>query len=225
MYIQITDHCNMTCAHCCFNCSPKKRNFMAFDTFKHAVQFAGERGETVVLGGGEPTLHPLFWMLFGAAMAEKGVESVWMATNGSQTDIALALAGIASGSERFGVALSQDAYHAEIDTRVVDRFYDLHLEIRNVTYNVVRQGRAKKTQVWQKEACPCSELFVDTKGHIYSCGCRKLEIGDVFDGFNGAGERLEEAVGRGDAYFGMCFFEKTADADVRRMRRWVSGRK
>ena len=59
MYIQITDHCNMTCAHCCYSCSPRKRNFMSKDVFVKALDLCDL--DDISIGGGEPTLHPLFW--------------------------------------------------------------------------------------------------------------------------------------------------------------------
>jgi len=40
MYIQITDHCNMSCGHCGFSCSSRKKNFMPVEIFKKALSFA-----------------------------------------------------------------------------------------------------------------------------------------------------------------------------------------
>jgi len=179
VYIQITDHCNMSCAHCCYSCGPKKRAFMNKETFKNALKLAASYGEVISLGGGEPTTHESFWEFFGLALGNRDIEYVWMATNGKIKDIAIALAEIASCSQKFGVALSQDAFHEKIDKSVVNVFHNAGLEIRDVTNNVVASGRAKRTMVWSRYGCCCEDVLIDPKGAIWSCGCKKLSLGNV----------------------------------------------
>ena len=179
MYIQITDHCNMACAHCCYSCSPRKKNFMSTSLFKATVNLAGVYGENIVIGGGEPTTHPKFWEIFGLSLSNPNVEYVWMATNGKIGNIAIALAGLSIGSEKFGVALSQDCYHEPINPKTVEFFQRAKLEIRNVSNRIIAAGRAKKTMTWQKVGCACEEITVDPNGNIWSCGCKKLLLGHV----------------------------------------------
>lgn len=197
----------MKCAHCAFSCGPKKKNFMELRVFEAALKLAGSYGETVVIGGGEPTLHPEFWLFLGLALGESNVENVWMATNGSQTKTAIALAGLAAGSDRLGVALSRDAYHERIDEAVSEAFARNQLEFRDVTYKVVRAGRAKRTQVWQREGCPCEEIFVDPGGYIYSCGCKRLKIGNVVFGLYPTGEALYSSGHEHGVNPGECLFD------------------
>jgi len=92
MYIQITDHCNMTCAHCGYSCSPRKKNFMTMDVFKAAVKYDPNY---ISIGGGEPTTHPLFWDMLVHAIVESDDVLPWLATNGKRTEDALRLAKLA----------------------------------------------------------------------------------------------------------------------------------
>jgi len=148
-------------------------------TFLAAVKFAADRGEYVAIGGGEPTIHPKFWQFLGIALGE--CEYVWLATNGKETRTALALAGLAKGSERLSVALSQDDWHEPINPIVVDAFRKAGLELRNVGKNdsPMAQGRAK---TWGREGCVCSTMIVRPDGAIKPCGCTSSPvIGDVFN--------------------------------------------
>jgi len=88
MYLQITTRCNMSCAHCCFSCTTQGED-MSIETFKNCLEFDNEY---IILGGGEPTIHPLFWQLLGLSISSG---EVWLATNGKETSIALALAKMA----------------------------------------------------------------------------------------------------------------------------------
>ncbi len=145
-------------------------------------------GEYIALGGGEPTLHPRFWEFIGLALGSDA-EEVWLATNGSQTKTTLALAKMAKGGI-LGVALSRDAYHDEIDPKVVKAFekkevahYDLHKnrddyrEIRTVK-DVKAAGRAKD---WGEEGCCCEGVIIDINGNIWACGCKTKQFGTVWE--------------------------------------------
>lgn len=188
MYIQITTRCNMKCAHCCFACSKTGKN-MPIATYRKVIELAAERGDTITLGGGEPTLHPYFWEILGLALGIPDCESVWLATNGSQTETALALANMARKGV-LGVALSQDDYHDPIDPKVIHAFtksksHDFactndndYREIRNVTGNEIQAGRSK----WGSEKCACEDLFVKPDGSLHICGCANSpKICSIFD--------------------------------------------
>lgn len=192
MYLQITSRCNMSCAHCCMKATAKGQD-MTPRTFRAAVQFAVEQDATISLGGGEPTIHPRFWEFLGLAIGS--VEYVWLATNGSQTDTAIALAKLARKGV-IGCALSQDPWHDSIDERVVKAFtkgreifgspesHDDAREVRNVS------GDVEKMSPWRDpedggdpNKCPCEELFVKPNGDVHMCGCPDSpKIGTVFAG-------------------------------------------
>jgi MoaA/NifB/PqqE/SkfB family radical SAM enzyme len=187
MYIQITTRCNMKCAHCCNACTKIGKD-MSMRTYRKAIEVAKERGDTITLGGGEPTLHRHFWEMIGLALGAD-CESVWLATNGSQTETALALANMARKGV-LGVALSQDDYHDPIDPKVVQAFtksksHDFsrtndndYREIRNVTSREIHAGRCN----WGSETCACEDLVVKPDGSVHVCGCANSpEIGSIFD--------------------------------------------
>lgn len=182
MYIQITTKCNMSCEHCIFSCEQgKPGEFMSRETFKKALSYAEGYGAFITIGGGEPTIHPKFWEFFGLAMASD-VEGVWMATNGSVTKTALALARIAKGDDHFfGIALSQDYYHDPIDERVVETFNNYGLEIRDVSEHVINKGAALDNGVGvEDDKCGCNDLHITPDGTVKMCGCPdSLVLGDL----------------------------------------------
>lgn len=170
IYVQITTHCNMTCDHCIFACSSEKRGeFMSPATLAKAIDIAERYSSNIDIGGGEPTEHPKFWEYFGAIMAAK-VDYVWMATNGSNTDIALALTGI-SNCEKFSCELSRDEWHDPIDDRVVLAFEENeNCGIRTVT-KIVSQGSAVVNHIGATDNCHCSGIFIMPKGQVKACAC------------------------------------------------------
>ncbi len=169
---------------------------MTKETFDKALALATEYGQDVMIGGGEPTLHPLFkdfllnatWELSDVSI-DLGSPAVSVVTNGSNTEIALRLAKLAS----VGVItadVSNDAYHAPIDERVYKAFTPSrtvaggrkendYRDIRDVTGKVTRQGRAKN---WgTKDFCGCESLLIDPLGNVYPCGCKKTRLGNIHD--------------------------------------------
>ncbi len=185
MYIQITTRCNMRCKHCCYSCRSKGQD-MTIETYRAALKFTREYDNSFIsLGGGEPTIHPLFWQFLGEAIA-CAYESVWLATNGSQTETSIALAKMAKKGI-IGCALSQDIYHDSIDPEVIQAFtktprqqnvgyYDRDVndgrEIRDVTGKEIKSGRCKTG----RDECPCDGLMILSNGDIRACGCKKAPI-------------------------------------------------
>jgi hypothetical protein len=157
----------------------KKGEDMSLKTFRNALKY-GDEYNTV--GGGEPTLHPFFWQMLMEAIA---VSDVWMATNGSLTEIALALAGLAKKGV-LGVALSLDEFHDPISPKVVEAFTkdmtktaygsfyadDDKRETRNVSGNLIKAGRCKDG----KEGCICEDMIVKPNGIVKACGCKDAPI-------------------------------------------------
>lgn len=193
-YIQITTKCNMRCRHCCMSCEPGKGEHMPMKVYKEALAWAGNYGGCIFLGGGEPTLHPRFWEILGRAMAE-AEDGVWLATNGSVTSTALALAKMAK-SGVIGCALSQDIFHDAIDDVVVQAFSQAgrndgtdQREIRSVK-SVARCDRIDGDPEFEfdtgfeiKDYCACEGAMIDVNGDIKMCGCLgSPKIGDVWRG-------------------------------------------
>ena len=195
MYIQITTRCNMECDHCCYSCVKDKGDDMTPDTFKAALELCEEYGQTLSIGGGEPTVHPNFWEFMGMAVfAEIEEGCLWLATNGKRTKDALKLASLA----RRGVIacdLSQDDYHEGIDQAVIDAFPDTRSNRSDNDYRGVRNvGRDHKGK-WRPpfavgrgknisgavEGCVCEDILVKPDGRIYRCACELEQFGTVFD--------------------------------------------
>lgn len=98
MYLQITTKCNMSCEHCCYSCG-KRGKHGDLSTIIDAITFARDTfgDETITIGGGEPTLHPDFFKILKCCLED--FDYVWMATNGSQTNIMHRLADIIDGED------------------------------------------------------------------------------------------------------------------------------
>ena len=105
----------MTCVHCAYSCTDKGED-MSIETLKNCFKYGDE---CIAIGGGEPTIHPLFWQVLGLCMAES--EHVWLATNGKETSTAIALAMLAKKGV-IGCDLSQDEYHEYIDPKVIEAY-------------------------------------------------------------------------------------------------------
>ena len=197
MYIRLTNRCNMSCIHCYMRAQklskPVPGSDMTTKTYKNAIRIARDRGEFIALGGGEPTIHPRFWEMLGIALGADDTEGVWLATNGKKTKTALALAGIAKGSERFSVALSRDPYHDEIDSRVVETFKRYGLELRDTSRHLSRVGRAADNDIGNDGLCVCGGLVVLPNGDIKPCDCEDAPvIGNVNRG--GISDEFENAL-------------------------------
>jgi MoaA/NifB/PqqE/SkfB family radical SAM enzyme len=90
---------------------------MPEDVFRAALE---QCGEFVVLGGGEPTVHPLFYQFM--LMAISSVYSVLVLTNGKITETALMLANL-NKLENVSCLLSVDRWHEPVAPEVYDAFY------------------------------------------------------------------------------------------------------
>ncbi|QHJ74632.1 hypothetical protein VH22019_00068 [Vibrio phage VH2_2019] len=182
MYIQITTVCGMTCKHCIFACGTDliRAEHMPRTTFKRCLALAANTGSSVALGGGEPTDHPRFWEYLGLSLGAD-TEHVWLATNGMNTEIAVALAGLAGGSSKFGVALSQDEWHDTIDPVVRKTFEAKGCEIRTVN-QLADHGSAYENGLGDNCECHCGGALVRPNGNLYPCACSDAPLlGNVND--------------------------------------------
>lgn len=180
----LTDKCTMECEHCCMSSSPRGKRFMSMDTVRKAMNYCSEYGESIFLGGGEPTLHPHFWEIIGLALGSDTSDmGIGIVTNGSQTDISIMLANMAKKGVIFA-ELSQDAFHDPIDERVIEAFSHAGHEGKpayRTVNRILNVGRAKINNIWNEKGCTCPELFLDPDGVLFSCGCRKEKFGTIDD--------------------------------------------
>lgn len=179
---------------------------MTMEVFKAACKIARDHDEGITIGGGEPTVHPRFWEIFGVALGHLvgGDMSLYVVTNGKNTKTALALANIAWGP--IYVDLSQDDFHESIDERVVKEFTkkkgpsyhsvdhrQSNAGIRNVVKDgdysrLARNGRGESCGGIGK--CGCEDVFIDPTGGMWACGCQKISYGNVLSGGDIPGDHI-----------------------------------
>lgn len=209
MYLQITNRCNMTCEHCCNNCTAEGED-MSLETFRKALKLCEEYGQIPFIGGGEPTLHPLFEQMLMEAMpvaVEQG-SIVGVITNGSMNRRALMIATLTKFDLVDG-ELSQDAYHDPIDDEVRDAFIkagtkrgSFNSGIRDTSKGGTREclphGRGVELMGLDYHSdepedednrdendCPCNDWMVYPDGTIRQCGCdNSVKIGDTESGIS-----------------------------------------
>jgi len=169
----------------------EKGSDMTRETFIKACDLAEQYGDNITLGGGEPTLHPLFFDFIGIALSYANVcdEMIpFIITNGKETDIALKLAQLAKRGV-VSAELSQDEYHESIDHIVIEAFtskqrfgFDRENNndfrgIRSVK-RILSRGRGKQVPN-AKDECACEDMFITPQGKIYACGCKKEYLGTL----------------------------------------------
>lgn len=176
MYLQITNRCNMECAHCALSCTSEGID-MGMSTFKKFVDVAYEIDHNVTIGGGEPTLHPKFWEMLGYSIGK--VDQVTVITNGKRTQDALSLLRLSQNSEVLSAYVSLDSYHELIDERVENLARALKKKFGSSDdpAKIVRMGRASN---WGEAThCICEDIDITPEGKIYQCGCREVQIKNV----------------------------------------------
>lgn len=184
----------MSCSHCGFACNQKGED-MPFNMFQEIMRRWAYRldfeNKWIVIGGGEPTLHPDFWKILSYAMSF-GVP--WVATNGSKVSDSLTLARLGARN-KIRAVLSQDKWHDPIEQHVIDAFknglkkqfcgwwenkdFTDAREVRTVIFPY-NAGRCDNGV----QSCLCKSVQIRPNGDIFGCGCPESPlIGTVKDGF------------------------------------------
>lgn len=178
VYAQITTRCNMTCPHCLFSCR-KTGVDMSMGLFKYLCEILSELPETpsMVLGGGEPTLHAdLFEMI---SIAHKAGIPLSTIVNGVDTEKTLTL----FRDKRITTYLSWDVFHDR--GRVAGRVYRAaaarNALWRKSTDTFFKVGRGAKLAAHKPEGALDLEQFseedinlvlrVDPNGVVYRERC------------------------------------------------------
>ena len=191
MYLQITTRCNMKCAHCCYSCTEKGQDMSRDIAFK-ALKYAENMGDAITIGGGEPTVHPLFWDILGLSLVHVTDDmNVHVITNGKNSKDAIKLASLAKRGV-IGAEVSQDRWHEPISDEVYEAFTK---DKRDYIYNndhrppdmrgvrsvktICKQGRGRNIAGAKVECC-CDDLVVDPEGKLFACGCKREQFGTIF---------------------------------------------
>lgn len=173
---------------------------MTREHFHMAIALAANYDQMVTIGGGEPTLHPLFkefmqhaeWEL-AHVTSEHGMPAVGVITNGTHTELSLQLAKLASLGV-ISARVSKDQYH---DASMVDPKVYAAFVPRKDTYGHQREddcrgindgngyiqpvGRAKSWGYHPLRTCVCDSVFITPKGYVFPCGCKKKALGHLDD--------------------------------------------
>jgi len=165
---------------------------MTMKTFKQALTHIDS--EYLIIGGGEPTLHPKLFEMIGIGIS-KGFygEHLYMVTNGSQKDIMYKLSNMAKDGI-MKVLVSNDQYHPPLDLEVKKWFTKSESSygrsdrdfrgFNGERCDPIRTGRAKELAESREGVCCCEGPFIVPNGDVYQCGCdERIKIGDVFNGF------------------------------------------
>jgi len=116
LYLQITARCNLSCAHCCYSCSPASNGQLARQKIVELIDESTELGATsITLSGGEPLLHPDLRDIIRHAASRMDIQ---LTTNGMLIDDEWA-AFLADLPVRIQISLdsSQKAVHERIRGR------------------------------------------------------------------------------------------------------------
>lgn len=110
-YLQITTRCNMSCIHCCFDCSNIGIDIDTNFAIKVLEYLKSTNYYRITIGGGEPTLHPDFLYIVGYAL--KNEFQVGIITNGtSNNDIFRRLKYYKRNFGRnLSISVSNDLFH------------------------------------------------------------------------------------------------------------------
>lgn len=163
-------------------------------TFILACQLAESMNTFIDIGGGEPTIHPLFWDFVGIALRYiQGGEYLCIATNGKLEKDAMALARLAKRRVLYA-DLSLDKFHEPISYQVVKAFEKSagpvkirtdYRGVRDVTHGGTVDpapfGRAKEWADPKDIRCPGNDLAVAPDGVLWACGCRTKKYGTIYE--------------------------------------------
>lgn len=193
MYIQITSRCNMSCLHCGSNCTAVGED-MSFEVFKESCVLSQKYQYTIVIGGGEPTLHKDFEKFLSYTL-DNSFGLPGLVTNGTNKTQALFLAELAKEGIIW-CALSVDKYHdlSKVSPEVIRAFKKGlnnkvdRRELRNIHDHVHLVGRAIESHRQgllhhrvKDDGCLYGGLEIDPLGKIYHCNCKTVCYGSVFN--------------------------------------------
>ncbi|WP_157067836.1 radical SAM protein, partial [Desulfosarcina cetonica] len=82
-WFHITDHCNLSCRHCLFACSPQARTTLSLADFQRAFVQSFDLGARLFfLTGGEPLMHPDFIAICRTVLDHDDESHLVILTNG-----------------------------------------------------------------------------------------------------------------------------------------------
>lgn len=192
VYIQLTNRCNMTCLHCCWDCKSTGID-MSFATFKKTIDTL--KPVYVTLGGGEPMLNKHFTKMFNYVKDQEYIKKIAIITNGTFPRKAMPIYRLYLKSTRFDIELS-DPYDGFHDPKKVSpNFYNIFKKMdliwsTEVKHWLTNDGRVRNKNIRKQldkmgatvlpnkkgENCTCEGIFILPNGIVKKCGCLKSPI-------------------------------------------------
>lgn len=178
MHILLTTKCNMQCAHCLWESSPLKQDFISIDTFRKALEFPHDSkrnfSNKIILSGGEPTEHPDFYSLLTIAKEEHKGIGPQVNTNGLNVTITLDLIEQAERGKII-LTISKSKWHDTIDPSI-EKALSLSNSpnifiVNHDEYTISKQGAAKNILEKDTPFCSIPDTVCMPDGTIYFCGC------------------------------------------------------
>jgi molybdenum cofactor biosynthesis enzyme MoaA len=163
LYINLTNKCNTACSFCCMFSSPNKNIFMDFDTFKKIVDTDHpECNFELQLEGGEPLLHPDFYLFLEYARSTKRCNKIVLTTNGIllTKNLQRITDFVAASKIKFLVKCSINYHLYSLDNKLFKKSRDLFtatefIENFEVRFNV----RLRKEDDWIIEKLKENKIF------------------------------------------------------------------
>lgn len=81
LYISLTNNCNTTCPFCSMYSAEGKKTYLTFDKYKEIIDTCQEDYE-LQIEGGEPFVHPQFWLFLEYGLSTGRCKKVLILTNG-----------------------------------------------------------------------------------------------------------------------------------------------
>jgi hypothetical protein len=174
----------MECSHCCYSCDENGTD-MSFDMFKNIVNVIKDKLNNdnywIVLGGGEPTVHPLFWKILNYSIA---YGRPWIQTNGKKTDDLLTLMDL-SKQGIIKTVLTLDKWHEKIDEKYVEKFKEGLEKEENIWGDLWKSNNPQDLREIRSpkicfksgrcvdgiDGCISSLIHIQPDGIIRQCGC------------------------------------------------------
>lgn len=165
----------MKCAHCCSDCSEVGEDMTA-EVFERCMKICEDYNLITYLGGGEPTLHPLFdnfLVRMASSVALGKTELCGCTTNGTDENRTAMMFALSKIDYGFSFNVSTDNYHRK---KLSKQLLHLLREERsfkkgNISpHQVLARGRGKNIK-GAKNGCVCGEEYVAVNGDIKPCGC------------------------------------------------------
>ena len=149
--VRVTTACTQSCAHCCFECSPAKKDHMTVETTRQVSTFLINNDvQALTIMGGEFWLNPDYKEVVTALV--DGFLFVRIVTNGDwaeqKSEVAAFLASLQNEGRIIKVSISNDEWHTNRNVKEAVDFciaYGLeHDMAEGITENsVVPVGRAE----------------------------------------------------------------------------------